>query len=553
MKFKGILLNHLAASYCTLKTTTNPQQPSVKDANNNVTITLAKQLPENPDLLKPKQSLHLKHDLITPQFNVVEEKSYYTNMKCLHAAISTLDKNCPSEKDRINIITDLMRRFPREKDILQGSKISCVPTNDVDRLYSKLFEMEIMDYACQNFQLDLQFLNAVIKQGIASNIFHGKGIVVPHNSVTDEICLFFEAVSSKLSKIKAAKNDDDSKFEQIRKELEQIRNVLERNMRMANDESKTAYKYIVGQNNMDVEAFKKFSIKLNNLNEEFKRVTGNYIYLYEELYSIENEGLKKFVKDNAKLFYYALSAFNIVESMNKVLINLPNLYVSPTKTENWHRKMTNFFTKKISSYFAEPKESFDYIVSELATRLFMHCVNHESSVYEGLARESFKNSTLKDTYLLVPVSAETPSQEAVREKLIKESKSLYQTKILIPLKRSSTNTLQILGDIKAEITSFKANVEKNGIQDVFKEELAEAQRLLEEKEKKLSADLISDTNKKPEVDNKKSDQKKHRPEGIPIMAALSNLLIFFWFILAVLLFIMGYFIAQQCGLCQNIK
>lgn len=103
--------------------------------------------------------------------------------------------------------------------------------------------------------------------------------------------------------------------------------------------------------------------------------------------------------------------------------------------------------------------------------------------------------------------------------------------------------------IKAEIASFKATVEKNGIQDEFKEELAEAKTLLEEKEKKVNAD----TNKKPEVDNKKDDPKKTRPEDISIMAAVSKLFIFSLIFIAVLLFGIGYFIAQQFDLCQNIK
>lgn len=126
MKFKGILLNHLAASYCTLKTTTNPQQPSVKDVNNNVTITPAKQLPENQDLLKPEQLLHIKHDLVTPQFNVVEEKSYYTNMKCLYTVILIVNENRPSEKDITNTITYLMRHFLRNNNIFKRSEIFCI-------------------------------------------------------------------------------------------------------------------------------------------------------------------------------------------------------------------------------------------------------------------------------------------------------------------------------------------------------------------------------------------------------------------------------------------
>lgn len=301
--------------------------------------------------------------------------------------------------------------------------------------------MKIMDSACKNFQLDLQFLNTVVKRGVASKIFHGKDVVVPYNSVADEICLFLEEVKSKLSAIKTGK-EDASKFEQTRQELGRIKSILEQNMRTVNEESRTAHKYIEGPNKMDVEAFKKFSIKLASLNEEFKKSTRDYISAYEEFYRIENASLKKFVKDNVKLFYYALSAFNIVESMNKVLINLPNLNVDLTESKNVGPRIINFFTRRMRSLFGEPKESFGYVVSGLATRLFMHCITHESTAYEGLAKVDFKNLMLKNTFLPVPVSAETPSQGVVRENLVQESGSFYKNKILIPLKRLSTNTLQ---------------------------------------------------------------------------------------------------------------
>jgi len=451
MKLTHLLFYHVAIFYCS-------------DVTNAF---------ENPFLLH--RALHLAKTPIKLLIDSTKDKSYNKNINHFKRSLSCLNEDKKlSFENKTRIIIDWMsdnRRIISVEKKFRNDHIC----NNISKLYSELVKI----VGNNKLSTDLEFLNLVIQQGVNAKFFHKADKIFPYKSVIENLKTLLTATQEKLKKISIDQKKSPKFFKSV-SHLISSEDRLIPTISLIDHECDLLQKLIAENHKIGLaklsktQYFKSCCSELIYLHDEFRRLCLDYIFEYESLNRIDEDALIYFMKENAGMFYYILSAFNVLDSMNAVLINLVDFITTPPKAEN--QKDTFKGWLGVSQY-REPDLN---IISDLATKLLMFCVKNDSALFEVLA------STIPQSENLI---LNTQAEVKIDIKEILSSLDEYYKDTMSALEKAQKENID---SINIRIEAFEQIIKILKLEDTLKKQLQKIKKAYNKKkesESKISSKI----------------------------------------------------------------
>jgi len=275
-----------------------------------------------------------------------EAKLYSRNLKSLKEKIGKiLKEKILKDISTKSAIKNLLYSYDRNcygysanrTNRIDLRKISLSKDNVPQYISENIMFNKLMNQGILNFVLDSNMipLNTVIAFGISRQKLFAFYSKMAFCGVLGGLYVLFKEVNNKM--LTEEKNQQNSDFRKTRQKLElladRIMGIIIKILYRCN----SLMHHIEVENKKSIDElikssdFKIFCERMRGLNAIFRSKCIKYISTYESLY--KNESAKKFLANNFDWFYYILTGFGTIESMNTLLADLRKLPLNQNKSD----------------------------------------------------------------------------------------------------------------------------------------------------------------------------------------------------------------------------